>query len=82
MTGAGKASWATFAEAIFAEAQSHGRAPVRVVPIATADYPTPAGRPANSRLDSARLQRDYGVELPAWRESLQTVVERLLVSNP
>jgi dTDP-4-dehydrorhamnose reductase len=82
MTGGGEASWAEFAERIFADAQALGRAPVKVEPISTADYPTPARRPANSRLDGARLKRDYGVELPDWRESLQTVVERLLAANP
>jgi dTDP-4-dehydrorhamnose reductase len=78
MTGGGEATWAEFAEAIFAKAHALGRPAVKVIPITTADYPTPARRPANSRLDGARLLRDYGVELPPWRESLNVVVERLL----
>jgi len=78
MTGAGEATWAEFAEAIFAEAHELGRAPVKVAPIATADYPTPARRPANSRLDGARLARDYGIRLPPWRQSLKEVVARLV----
>ena len=49
-----------------------------LVPIATADYPTPAQRPRNSRLDGSRLMRDYGVALPDWRDSLKVVVGRLL----
>jgi dTDP-4-dehydrorhamnose reductase len=81
MTGAGEATWAEFAEAIFAEAHARGRAAVKVVPIATAEYPTPARRPANSRLDGARLARDYGVLLPHWRDSLKVVVARLLASE-
>jgi dTDP-4-dehydrorhamnose reductase len=49
-----------------------------VTPIATADYPTPARRPANSRLDSAKLERVHKVRLPEWRSSLKHVVERLV----
>ncbi|MDE3175723.1 MAG: dTDP-4-dehydrorhamnose reductase [Pseudomonadota bacterium] len=78
MTGEGEASWAEFAESVFAQARALGRPAVKVIPIATADYPTPARRPANSRLDGGRLARDYGVALPPWRDSLGVVVERLL----
>ena len=80
MTGAGEASWAEFAAAIFAEAETHGRKPVEVVPITTAQYPTPARRPANSRLNGAKLRETYGVELPHWRASLKSCVARLLAS--
>jgi len=81
MTGGGEASWAEFAQAVFAEAQALGRPAVKVIPISTAEYPTPARRPANSRLDGARLQRDYGIALPDWRESLPPVVARLLAAE-
>ena len=56
MTGSGEATWADFAEAVFAEAHARGRRLTRVKRIATADYPTPARRPANSRLDNAKLR--------------------------
>jgi len=78
MTGQGEASWADLAEAIFAEGEKHGRASVRVRRIATADYPTPAKRPANSRLDNSKLQKIYGVTLPHWRGSTSACVGRLL----
>lgn len=81
MTGRGDASWADFAEAIFTEAQKHGRAPVRVKRITTADYPTPARRPANSRLDNSKLQDIYGVSLPHWSNSVRTCVARLLTGD-
>jgi dTDP-4-dehydrorhamnose reductase len=80
MTGAGEASWADVAEAIFARAETHGRAPVRVRRIATADYPTPAQRPANSRLDNGKLSSVHGVALPDWRLSLAACVDRLLTT--
>lgn len=78
MTGAAEASWADFAEEIFARAQKYGRAPVSVKRIDAADYPTPAKRPANSRLDNSRLRQLYGVALPDWRPSLADCVARLL----
>jgi len=78
MTGAGEANWADFAEAIFAIAERYGRKPVRVKRITTADYPTPAKRPPNSRLDCGKLARLYGVALPHWRRSLDACVSHLL----
>jgi dTDP-4-dehydrorhamnose reductase len=72
----GRTTWHGFAEAIFEEAVAAGlldRAP-RVLPITTADYPTPARRPAWSCLDTGRLRRDFAVEPPQWREALRSVV--------
>lgn len=80
MAGGEATTWADFARGIFAQAERHGRASVEVEPIATADYPTPARRPANSRLDCARLKRIYDIELPGWRASLPGCVDRLLGS--
>jgi dTDP-4-dehydrorhamnose reductase len=78
MAAAGETTWADFAAQIFAEASSHGRAPVAVRKITTADYPTAAKRPANSRLDSSRLATTFGIALPDWRQSAKTCVARLL----
>lgn len=78
MTAAGEGTWAGFAEALFAASDCVGGPSARVNRITTADFPTPAKRPANSRLDCSRLLREHGVRLPDWRESLQTVVERLV----
>jgi len=81
MAGQGETSWAGFAEAIFTEAERHGRRPVRVRPIGTADYPTPARRPANSRLDCTRLAAVHGIVLPEWREATHSCVGRLLAEE-
>ena len=78
VTGAGEATWADFAEAVFAETAARGRPITRVKRIATADYPTPARRPANSRLDNEKLRREYGLELPGWRRSLSECCARLM----
>ena len=80
LAGAGDATWADMAEATFAAAEAHGRKPVRVKRITTADYPTPARRPANSRLDNTKLANRFGVSLPPWRDSLECCVARLLHS--
>jgi len=73
----GATSWHGFAEAIIDRAHEHGllaRKP-RIVPITSADYPTPAARPAYSVLDCTRLQQDFGIHLPDWREGLDRTLE-------
>jgi dTDP-4-dehydrorhamnose reductase len=77
MTASGEASWADFAEAIFAASAAQGGASAQVKRITTADYPTPATRPANSRLDCGLIAKVHGVTLPDWRQSLGTVIARL-----
>ena len=78
MTGSGEGTWAEFAEAVFEGAARHGRRPVRVNRIATADYPTPARRPKNSRLDNSRLRETFGIALPDWRSALPVCLDRIL----
>ena len=78
MTGSGEGTWADFAEVVFHEAEARGRRSTRVKRIATADYPTPARRPANSRLDNEKLTRVYGLRLPDWRQSVAACCARLL----
>ncbi len=78
LVAAGQTSWHGFAEAIFDEAHARGlieRKP-RVLPITTAEYPTPARRPAYSVLDSRHLQGEYGLTIPDWREALRTTLDR------
>ncbi len=72
LAAAGETSWHGYAEAIFAAAQAAGllaKSPV-VRRITSADYPLPAARPANSRLDCSRFRRDFGLALPDWRTGL------------
>jgi dTDP-4-dehydrorhamnose reductase len=78
LTGRGEASWADFASEIFrASAELDGPA-ATVERIATADYPTAARRPANSRLDSRKAQATHGVSLRHWKEATDQVVRRLI----
>jgi len=67
---AGEASWCDFAGEIFRQAQR----PARAVPISTDEYPTPARRPANSRLDTGKISRTFGIHPPAWQTSLAAVL--------
>ena len=79
LTASGQASWHEFAEAIMREAHALGliaRVP-RIVPIATADYPTRAARPAYSVMDNSAFQRDFGIELANWYEGMVQVLDEL-----
>jgi dTDP-4-dehydrorhamnose reductase len=78
LAGSGIASWFDVAEAVHAELARLGRDPAKVDPIATADWPTPARRPAYSALDSGKFERDFGWTMPDWRVSLPAIVERIL----
>lgn len=76
--GEGWTTWHGLAEAAFHEAARHGRAVPVVDAIATADWPTPARRPPDSRLDCGKLARVFDLRLPPWRESLARTVDTLL----
>jgi len=79
LVAAGQASWHDFATAIVAGAHARdliAREP-RVVPIATADFPTRARRPAWSVLDCAKLKNAFGLELPDWRTGLDEVLDEI-----
>lgn len=75
---AGQASWHDLAERVFARAATHGRPVPSVEPIATSDYPTPAARPANSRLATAKIMRDFGISPRDWHEAIDEIVDTLL----
>ena len=65
LSGRGRASWFDFARAIFEDSDRP-----RVLPITTAEYPTPARRPASSVLATAKLEEAFGIALPDWRQTL------------
>jgi dTDP-4-dehydrorhamnose reductase len=78
VTNAGETSWCGFARRIVE--QSGLRTPVTA--IRTSDYPTPARRPANSRLSNDKLRRVFGLALPDWRESLALCLDELSARRP
>jgi dTDP-4-dehydrorhamnose reductase len=77
LTNSGVTTWAGFATEIFAMSAALGGPHARVIPIATADYPTPARRPTRSQLDIAKIARNHGIRPREWRQALQTVMEQV-----
>ncbi|MCB9978085.1 MAG: dTDP-4-dehydrorhamnose reductase [Rhodospirillales bacterium] len=79
MSAGGETTWHGFARAIFAHALQHGlKTPARVLPIPSSNYPTPAKRPMNSRLDCSKIAREFGVSLPGWEDGLARALGQLL----
>ena len=78
LAGTGIASWFDLAVAVQEEVGSGAH----VTPIATADWPTPAARPAYSALDSSKFARDFGHQMPEWRASLGPIVARIASGMP
>jgi len=79
----GQCSWFEFAQAIVASAKRAGlvdRVPA-VVPIATADYPTRARRPAWSVLDTTKIRAAFGLNLPRWEQGLDAVIGELAAAQ-
>jgi dTDP-4-dehydrorhamnose reductase len=74
----GEASCYRFAEAIFSKsAAKFGETKPKLHPIPTSEYPTAAKRPANSRLSCQRLYEEFGVQLPAWEEALDLIIDAI-----
>lgn len=81
MVSEGETTWAGFAEAIFSRLAETGGKHVTVEPITTADYPTPAKRPANSRLDTTRFRQSFGHSLPEWTEGVSRCMAALAANE-
>jgi dTDP-4-dehydrorhamnose reductase len=79
--GQGEATWCDLAKAVFAVAAEGGARAPEVQPISTAEYPTPAARPSNSVLDTAKITRDYGIAPQPWLAAVRKVVQQLMVSE-
>ncbi|WP_420587423.1 dTDP-4-dehydrorhamnose reductase [Ruegeria sp.] len=75
--GAPNVSWAGFARAIFTEAGIE----CQVQDIPSADYPTPAQRPLNSRLDCSTLETTFGITRPDWQQGLSDIVSDLKTTH-
>ena len=75
ITAAGSTSWFGFAEAIFARIAAARRP--QLLPISTAEYPTPAQRPKNSLLCNDKFEREFGFRLGPWQEQLDEVMSHV-----
>lgn len=75
--GTGETTWHGLAAATFEAAARHGMRPPVVEPVTTDQWPTRAKRPADSRLDCAKLAEVFGLRLPPWRDSLARTVDAI-----
>ena len=78
----GEANWCDYARFVIGEAIKAAK-PIRIQPeaimaITTADYPTPARRPSNSRLDTSKFRQTFGLELPRWQAGLDHIIRQIL----
>ena len=76
-SGAPDVSWAEFAQAIFADAERD----VVITPIPTTDYPTPAKRPLNSRMDCRAIEQTFAIPRPDWRNGVKEILKELEVTS-
>jgi dTDP-4-dehydrorhamnose reductase len=81
LAGTEETDRASMADEVFAASRAIGGPSARVLGVPTAEYPTPARRPLNSRLASTRAFRAFGLRLPDWRAGLERSVQ-VLVSQP
>lgn len=77
-SNAGAVSWAGFAAEIFRQSALRGGPSAAVAPITTADYPTPARRPANSLLSHDAIRAAYGIEPRDWQAALGDILDELI----
>jgi dTDP-4-dehydrorhamnose reductase len=78
----GETNWCDYARFVIGEAIKAGK-PMKILPdaikaITTADYPTPAKRPANSRLDTSKFRQTFNLELPHWQTGLHHILQQIL----
>jgi len=81
VAGAGETSWFDYARFVLQEALAAGKSlkagPGAIKPLSTADYPTAAKRPANSRLDTSHFRDTFDLRLPPWQESVRHVLQQI-----
>jgi dTDP-4-dehydrorhamnose reductase len=82
LVAGGCTTWHEYAQTVVRAALAAGK-PLKltadeILPITTADYPLPAPRPSNSRLDTSRLRQTFGLELPDWQSGLDHVLQQII----
>lgn len=78
---AGATTWAGLAREVLAFSEAHGGPTAKVENITTAEFPTAASRPVNSRLATQRIQREYGVVPRPWQSAVSEIVDQLSVKE-
>ena len=78
---AGETTWHGYASYVLEQAQTLGvplkASPAQVQATPTSSYPTPARRPLNSRLETSKLQRAFGLQLPQWQQGVQRMLTEI-----
>lgn len=81
VAASGETSWYDYARFVIEEALAAGKTlktgPEAVAPLTTAEYPTPAKRPANSRLDTSHFRSTFGLQLPQWQDGVRHVLQQI-----
>lgn len=84
LAAGGETTWHGYASHVLGRARQAGVAiqvaPDTIAPVATSAFPTPAARPANSRLDTSNLQETFGLHLPDWRVGVDRMLSEIFVS--
>lgn len=82
LAAAGETTWHGYARHVIEFARAKGQpvkvAPDAIRPVPTSAFPTPAKRPANSRLDTRKLQQAFGLVLPAWQSGVERMLTEIL----
>ena len=82
LVAGGETTWHAYARHVIEFARARG-VPLKVaaeaiLPVPTSAFPTPAARPANSRLDTRKLQQAFGLKLPAWEQGVERMLTEIL----
>lgn len=85
LVAGGETTWCEYARFVVSEALAVGRtlklSPDAIHAIPSSEYPTAAKRPANSRLETTKLRRTFGLELPDWRSGVRHILQQVLMES-
>jgi dTDP-4-dehydrorhamnose reductase len=82
LVAGGETNWCDYARFVVSEALATGKplkfSPNSIRAISSSEYPTPAKRPANSRLDTSKLRSTFDLELPDWKFGVRHILQQIL----
>jgi dTDP-4-dehydrorhamnose reductase len=85
LSPSGETNWCDYAKYVITQAQKNGitlrSGPESIHPITTSEYPVPAKRPANSQLDTMKLEDTFGVNMPSWQTQVKRLVTELVMKD-
>jgi dTDP-4-dehydrorhamnose reductase len=85
LVASGETNWCDYARFVVAEALALGKSltlsPDSIRAIPSSDYPTAATRPSNSRMDTGKLRRTFGFELPDWHSGIRHILQQILTDG-